>query len=422
MTYPYQNFPYKKERELASFFKINRILQNMSLRSFAEVVGISASHLARIERGAEHISDALMEDLFIALDIPFDDKRFYENKNKFNEIYNDILYKRSISKIKSKIQKYNVLLSEKIYTQENIMINFVFSALYDRKNVKKYNDILIRIFDCLSDDMRMLYYQYTAYDYFCLGDIVKAKEYIDLTKRCAIANEHWRAMTKYIEGQINGKNGNYFVSHNLLVEAMKIFQSYNNYTRVIHCNASIGNIYLLTGNFEEAQMTFEELILISEDFNMDISDLRILYINLSLVSILKNDYEMFFKIFEKMPDNIKKLLSKDIKYICYRIKSYYKIGDYKQCLKFIDMYFTMNRSKEDDSFVLYHKLKIEGNDTQALKILSDYYDTLKKKENYNSILLISAMLKEEYKRVGDKDGLCNILEDIVEKFKKSKNR
>ena len=55
--------------DIGMLIRVNRIAQNMSIRSFADYIGIEYSQLSKIERGIESTNEDTLQAIFDGLDI-----------------------------------------------------------------------------------------------------------------------------------------------------------------------------------------------------------------------------------------------------------------------------------------------------------------------------------------------------------------
>lgn len=389
-----------KKNQLGNIIRINRLSQNMSVRSLAESVGIEFSQLSKIERGIESSNEFVLEAIFEALDIHYQELlSFLDYSNQETKtLYRDIIYRKPLSDIEEKITALNKRSSTIAYDLDIMLVNLFFSLVYDHViiNQEKILNLLNKIIDTVTlEHKQLIYYlnglyakqqqQYNkALEYYCLADAI----YID---------QPIQSMILYHKGLIYKSIGDLFEAYDYLCQSKRLFENNHNYIRSALCSQSIADIFLLTGKYQKAQTMYKDLLPIYHQLGLSFQDQLPVYLHQAIILVLTCQYADFFDWIESLPKEIKILLEQSTHYQAYHLAALYHSHQFEQCQIIINQYKDMTQNRLDRCLIDYYELCLKhADDKQFSSKLTEHLNQIEKKGYYNEDRLALKLLIKEY--------------------------
>lgn len=406
------------ENRIGSVIRINRLVQNISLRELAIIIGIEYSQLSKIERGIESTNDFIMDSIFSSLDLDYENVKEFlkEDERYFNQLYKDLLYRRDKNSVRKILDEYNDLVKNSCVTIENIIINLMYCLLWG-ESLSKAKDLLIlmkHMDKALSLTYRQYYYQYLSYYYFILGKInyaIKAINEIDFYS----VDHHTYGLILYTKGLILAKNGQCLDSYELLVQAKRIFEDFTNYIRSAFCNVSIANVFLLSEKYDKAMELYLESIEVYERLNLSVKEKVLICDNILLICIITNKFDLFFEKVLSFDDEVLLLLEQRPRYYYYQIVALFNVGKIQECLECIKKFKEINTIPVDGYMASYYEYKIKGFPNEKLvRTLERTFQKLDKFNDHGYTKLVLNLLLKEYEEIGDYEKLYHYALKLTE--------
>lgn len=406
------------ENRIGSVIRINRLVQNISLRELAIIIGIEYSQLSKIERGIESTNDFIMDSIFSSLDLDYESVKEFlkEDERYFNQLYKALLYRRSKNQIYELLEEYNQLIKENCATIENVIINIMFRLLWgeDLDKVKELLKVMREMDQSLSQRYLQYYYQYVGYYYFLNGKIDKALEFIDKIK-FGMMDRHTYGLMLYMKGLILARYSQYFESYEVLMESKKILDEYNNYIRSAFCSVSMANIYLLTEKYSQALEMYKDLLEVYDNLKLSNNDKALICDNMLLICILTEQFDLFFLMINGFDEEIVHVLQDRPRYLYYRISALYNTKRYTECLECIQRFNGINTNKNDKYVISYYKMKMSNQDTsKVIKVLERNLKVMDKTKDFNGARFLLNLLLKEYEEIGDYEKLYHYALKLTE--------
>lgn len=213
-----------------------------------------------------------------------------------------------------------------------------------------------------------------------------------------IAEFHYRMGTTYYHMQST------FLSENHLEKAVEIYNKYDDYSRrQITCNIALGLNYIDQFRYDLAQETLLNCSEMSRSLGDDIL-FSISVFNLGYLHIKKDELKEAVKFIEKSLQSKELRENAPFAYlhgVYEAVRSYFKLGDSKAALKWLQLGFTLASERENGIFLLkfntLHSLYVLGDNGKVRECVK----RLEQNQAYVDVEAIALDIAEFYKQRKD---------------------
>lgn len=375
--------------------KLNRIKQNIKQDYICYKTGISKSHLSRMERNIDNISDNTAKMIFESIDLNLyciDINDDFERD--FIKFYEDIVFLRDFEYSFSKIKYYypniqtslsyvKYLLAEMIYTIMKSDNNNIYTYLFLEDFFDYLEPYQIQIFyDCLGlicyDNKKYseaLSY-YSRAEQFNGNDLSKSMLYYHIS----ISAKHLRELSLALQFANKAKELCFLIL---------------NLKRLLYIMSHIANIESDLKNYHKSEIINLQCINALKDLNMN-ENIIICYNNLLWTYILWSKYKKVIDLEKEIID-----ITNSDHCICFYLSfSYHKLGNDNQARKYIQLAKTNLKKPTNYMKTMIHSFSIYlSNASLAHKenSLLKIYDAAIKSNDKNIEIFILNFIVDFYK-------------------------
>lgn len=346
------------KQDIGMLIRVNRIAQNMSIRSFAHFIGIEYSQLSKIERGIESSNEDTIQAIFDGLDIDMtglDD--FLEESRKINsrfltEVYffHDITHVEDLKLSLDQLTK-DYALSH--YALIDYLLYYL--AKSDTEKMTKCVQILNEIISFASlQDCQTIYHSLAHYEYL-LDHYADAEELIVQADKNFINNRR-HALILCQHGLIQMSTGKLFEAHDALSQAKELFESENNLTRSFMCKIYLSEILIAVGKYEDALNTYQELLKLNKTLSISPVFVTRIYVGMFYIYAYQQDFTSFFELYHHLDEKTIDRLKRYSIFYALLIYSLYSTNQIDICKKIIRSYRNIKKGLVDQLMIEYYRL------------------------------------------------------------------
>jgi transcriptional regulator with XRE-family HTH domain len=374
---------------LSAWIKYTRIKKGYSQEALAYGI-CSTSHLSYFENGKKHLRKEIIEAILTKLNIVKIDKLANIGlvRQKLNTMMNDIegFNYEGAKIIYDKLLKIENIINESPYSIEFKIYDLMYKTFVehiDYEDLKDDVDLLDKIYNSLSDELKYLYL-------FVSGDIFYQHHYNEegierLKKALNFKETSWInfALGRAFCSFNNPAKGSYY-----LEKALDSYEKSGRYLNAVWCHNYLGVCFSRLKIYENSEKHFNAALMSAKHFDMA-SLIWHLYNNISDFYLTKGHYEESI-IWSKlaMETDFKSMLSAyNYVYACIKLNKIddcnkifnkylteeYKSFKYYNCIYFL--YLVAYRFNDD---FFYHEVKNE---------ILPYYEKIKKNDVCKDIKL-----------------------------------
>lgn len=383
---------------LGFFIRYHRKKQQLSINSFAEMIGISPSYLSDIEHGNKKISDYTFKKIFRELKI--DIHHYTQNYISFSfaEILNAVIHfdlaliKRSYKFLDENF--INASFNSSLHL--NVLIYYITHLFVEQSNLKIDESTLMDVYYILSEEHKKIMLAFYAYQLEKDNHNQKA---LDLYHEVV---DHYK-FVKYpsMEGwlyfrisELSLKNGDIYQSLRYCDFTDRFFKDDFNTKRIMYNSMTKSNVLSILNEYEEAIGLLNHLLrhqMIDEDYKMKNQLIQ----NMCSIALEHEKYDDLLHFISFIEKSQQALLNM----VFYEVYSYIQIGDLKKAKK------KLNKCNYLE----------ENNDELINTLLMLCEHVIEKKENLDDDIKQLMKLKEKETNYQNKRFINRILIDYFVK-------
>ena len=347
------------EYNLGSLIRVNRICQNISCRSLAEMCKMQASQLSKIERGLEKGTDKVIQNILSELDLDID--YVFENskllQSEFRDVYLSIAYCKNDAE--EQLAVFNRKYFSKFESIEVILANYIIFSMKKINKIKFLNmhHILNECLNNMTIWQKQLYYEYYGYYLYCQNNYEEAKKYYQLALNLCV-DELNRSMVYYHMALLYEKQNDLVEAFRYNQNATELFNKAKNIRRTVHTASQLGTLNCRVGKF---QLGFEILIQCIETMELIgyKDQLDNIYRKLIWYNIVSHDYAKASYYL-----NISYSYNQEnIYYYFYATWVCYQLGNYEKAMRCASIAKTLNGPTYIKKLVEVTRNMIENKDS-----------------------------------------------------------
>lgn len=400
-----------------NLIRVNRICQNISCRSLADMCEIQASQLSKIERGLEKGTDRVVSKLLIELDINTKDIHDHINllQVEFNDIYLSIVYCKDDAR--QKLDDFNHKYCSKFESMEGILINFIFFSIEQIKEndfIKMYH-ILSECINNMTSWQKQLFYEYYGCYLYHQGNYKEAKSYYQKSLDLCVDDIN-RSMVYYHLACLYEKENDLIEAFSYNLNATKLFNETKNIRRTIYTAKQLGTLHCRLNNFESGIALLDQCI-----DTMDLIGYNKLkgnvYKKIIWNYIVYNDYQ-------KAQEYLlvaNQYCSDDIYYCFYALWIYFKLENKEKAIQYANIVASLTGSTFIKKLAEITKNMVENNkQTIVLEKLETLYLKFFKSLTYPFQEFLLELIISEYSKCKDYEKLYFYSNQLVLLYKNKK--
>lgn len=386
---------------LGFFIRYHRKKQQLSINSFAEMIGITPSYLSDIEHGNKNISDYTFKKIFRELKI--DIHHYTQNYLSFSfaEILNAVIHfdlaliKRSYKFLDENF--INVSFNSSLHL--NVLIYYITHLFVEQSNLKIDKSTLTDVYYILSEEHKKIMLAFYAYQ---LEKDDHNQKALDLYHEVV---DHYK-FVKYpsMEGwlyfrisELSLKNGDIYQSLRYCDFADRFFKDDFNTKRIMYNSMTKSNVLSILNEYEEAIGLLNHLLrhqMVDEDYKMKNQLIQ----NMCSIALEHEKYDDLLHFISFIEESQQALLNM----VFYEVYSYIQIGDFNKAKKKLNKcnYLEENNDELINTLLMLceHMIEKKENLDHDIKQLMK----LKEKEtNYQNKRFINRILIDYFVKNGD---------------------
>ncbi len=380
------------KQDIGMLIRVNRIAQNMSIRSFANFIGIEYSQLSKIERGIESTNEDTLQAIFDGLDIDMHglDEFLEESKEINNRFLTEVYFFHDLThleEMKALLDK----LTDKHGLSHYALIDYLLYCIAKNNTEKMSECVQILneiIFFSTLPDRQTIYHSLSHYEYLLkhYDDaedlIVQAdKIYVNNRRHALILSQH---------GLIKMATGKLFEAHDLISQARELFEAENNFTRSFMCKINLTEILIAVGKYQEAISAYQELLKLSQPFCISPIFITRIHLGMLYIYAYQQNFNSFFDLYNQL--NEEDLLHLKRYSIFYALLVYglYSTSQIDECKRTIREYRNIKKGLIDQLIIEYHRLRaLNKCDEEIETMFNKYFIRLERTKinQYQKIML-----------------------------------
>ena len=406
-----------KKMYLGAFIRYEREKEEMTLSFMADIVGITKSFLSDIEHGKKMPADYTLKKIMSVLDIEFHEdvsihEEALEKMNKMYQLYSDcniekmkelngeMISKEYIYKNSYAFLTYDLI---RLVYELNANSNLLESAPLVNK-IEAFSHMLTKKEMAIFCDLKGSYF-------YKLREFDEAEKFYKMAFELATSNL-LKAMICYHFTIFYQFKNNQLDSLIYCEQSIRYFNREYNIYRLLHLEIFKGTCYAREGLFDKAIHIYEKVIENAKKNNIEEIVSRA-YNNIAWTYLKAKNYE---KTIESVEYSLKCKnewqLDEIYIYIPY---SYYKLGEYEECLKQIKISNEILKDSINLPLLLAIQARIENQGDLFVKYIQEYIHNLTgDNDDYEMYLFAYHELLEYYKSINDQENIIHIYDKMME--------
>lgn len=311
-------------KELSLYFKLLRILNNLTIEEVAQKLYVSKSQYHRLEMGEYEFEDDYIKTLCLLYNIkelqPFDETIIQNIDKTISCLFNDMNKHQEVvipKGLEDITQLEHINLPYRIY--HRYIQKFV---LYERDDeFFELSKILFKLIDGFPLDYQSLFYALYGFALKQQGNILEAEQYIKKASNIGHSSDLVKGLFSNYLLSIYTKQEKFDEAMQMYEEAKMIFSKYQWKYRLININMLLANLYSkMNLPYHSIEQDKETLTLLSKN---DYGNLYIIYHNISYEYCRLKDYKQSIK-YNLMASNYEKTSENyfDLAWCYYQLKDF----------------------------------------------------------------------------------------------------
>jgi transcriptional regulator with XRE-family HTH domain len=406
----YEDDSEKEERKIiGSYFRVQRISQNLSLIEASKTLNINKGFLSDLERGNRHFPEGIINQL----------NEFYltefnplasNKKNSLlilNKAYYYLFYKQNEQEIE--ILKKNInpdkkhLNSLSFFTYHLIYLFYYIRVDLNKDKVDELSKLLEDNINALSQEEKAIYYSLLAI-YNCSSFLTTslAMKYIELSNSYCSRDSIIYCMNSYMLTLSYGRENKNALSLMCCSKVKNLLREKNNYIRQVDIDIVECSNLILLGEIKEAQKRLLESL---NSGNANINDSFIpIYNSLAFSYILSKDYQKCIDIIEQYENELPEEM------LWFKPFCLFSTKNYEACILSLDNLKVSDRTTQN--FLLALRYRVNNDFVLFMKYISLYYYSKLENMVYLDIPFVLHFILDYAKEVNDTEINIDALEDL----------
>ena len=403
-----------------AIIQANRLYQNITLRSLAEMAQVDAGQLSKIERGLE-FSETKIKVLMNALDINYE--RILEEISDIDlqcsKVIDSIFNIHPIEETEKIFNDLWCKYRSDFVTPMMLITKFSLSVILENSenDITYYAQIIEKMRDSLTYREYLIYCQYMGIFLYDRNELTKSLDYLNKIVE-GNAESDLQAMALYYQGQAYRKLNNLFKATLCIEKAMNLFKANNNFGRCAYCLIVLGNIAFMYNDFNEAEKLYQETLKIYQVLNVKQMHKTLVICSILSLNVSKKKYHNFLKQYEELDECTKIQLKAIERFNINMLICMYKTKLYDECEELIK-----NELKSSKTYPLtairdyiHEKIKKKSSNNKAIRHLLCAKKYLESNFNFADYKTIIEFLLEEYSIKKDYGKMIELYEKLNDKY------
>ncbi len=367
----YEDDNEKEERKIiGSYFRVQRISQNLSLVEASKALNINKGFLSDLERGNRHFPKGIINQLnefYLTEFNPLVSSKKI-SLSILNKAYYFLFYKqkeKEIEILKKNINpNKNLLNSLSFFTYQLIFLFYYIRIDLNKDKVSELSKLLKDNINALSQEEKAIYYSLLAiHSVSSISTSHLATKYIELSNMYCLTNSVIFAMNSYLLTLTYARKNKNALSLMCCSKTKNLLREKNNYIRQVDIDIVECSNLILLGEITEAQKRLLESL---NSGNANINDSFIpIYNSLAFSYILSKDYQKCIDLIDQYENELPEEM------LWFKPFCLFSTKNYEACILSLDNLKVSDRTTQ--SFLLALKYRVNNEFVLFMKHISLYY-------------------------------------------------